>query len=94
MVFTSPAYDGAMVSPWALGQQMFMWTYVLGADNYVLAIATLSAVVIYSAAPSSSAYAFVPAAYFARGASLYAAVFARSGDYIVGDGMVKFTVSP
>jgi hypothetical protein len=73
---------------------MFMWTYVLGADNYVLAIATSSVVVVYSTPPSSSAYAFVPASYFVRGGMYYAVAYARVGNYIVGDGTVIFTVSP
>lgn len=92
--FSSPAYTGAIVSPWALGWTSFMWNFTLTEDcSYVFSIKSLSSGGIIFALKPSIPYAQVTSSYFTRGGQYEAWGFAYSGGYVVSVAMVRFQIS-
>ena len=92
--FSSPAYNGAIVSPWAIGWTSFMWNVTLTEDcSYTFGIKSLSSGEFIFALKPSIPYAQVASSYFARGGQYEAWGFAYSGGYVVSVAMVRFQIS-
>lgn len=91
--FMEPAYDGAIVSPWAAGWTSFMWNISLATDvSYSFAIELQPSGTMVLVSKPTIPFVQVASSYFVPGGEYRAWGFTRSGAYIIAVAMVRFRI--